>query len=151
MPVNHDSQIQHDIRTRELMQSWFNEHDVNPEIHVWGDDDVKLVSESDLNAVAQLLEVDPDDVNTALVNTYAGFCDRAEEQIREETKQSEPLDQEGMRESWLHTWEGKDGFYYCFSGTNKEGLYSESEDVGPHLSREDARENALESIDETNV
>lgn len=156
--TNLDSQINNDIRARELLQAFFNEHGVNPELHIWADDSRAYIA-SDADAlypqVAAVINdhgtetCDAEDVssiNNAIYGEYEHFCSIAEEQIKVETEQREDINDGTQRESWLHTWEGMDGWYYCFSGINRDGLYSESEDVGAFDSRDEARESALEAI-----
>ena len=74
----------------------------------------------------------------------AGMGELAE---AEEALESETVDREGTKVCWLHTWRSKTGWYYCFSGVNEQGLYSESEDCGPYPSREAAREAAHKEIE----
>lgn len=145
-----DSQIKNDIRARELMQAWFNEYDANPEIHIWQDTQSAYIA-SDAEAMYPVVALiinqhgtqvcdadDTGDINAAIYGEYEHFCEVAAEQIKGETQTSEDINDGTQRESRLHTWEGADGFYFCFSGVNRDGLYSESEDVGPFESREDA-------------
>ena len=155
MTVNLDSQINNDIRARELMQAWFNQYGVNPELHVWADDSRAYIASDADTMYPQVAAVinahgtqvcDADDsssINDAIYGEYEHFCEVAAEQIKNETQQSEDVNDGTQRESWLHTWEGADGFYFCFSGITRDGLYSESEDVGPFESRDEARDNAL--------
>lgn len=155
MTTNLDSQIKNDIRARELLQAWFNQYDVNPEIHIWQDTrSAYIASDADemYPIVADIINQhgpvvcgadDRGDVNIAIYAEYEQFCAAAATQIKEETQESEDINDGTQRESWLHTWEGADGYYFCFSGTNRDGLYSEGEDVGPFESREDARTEAL--------
>lgn len=49
----------------------------------------------------------------------------------------------------LHSWQGEDGYYACYSGFY-QGLISESEDVGPFDSREDAEAAVLDAYEEVN-
>lgn len=155
MTTNHDSQIKNDIRARELLQAFLNERGVNPEIHIWPDGQRAYIASDAATmypAIAQALRVEFDGEDTSAVNDelyeqYEYYCKQAAEQIREETKESEDVNDGSQRESWLHTWEGVDGYYFCFSGVNRDGLYSESEDVGPFESRKDAREQALADVE----
>jgi hypothetical protein len=160
--TNLDSQIKNDIRARELLQKFFNQYGCNPELHIWPDESRAYVA-SDADAlypiVARIINDhgtqvcdtgDPSSTNDAIYGEYEHFCEVAEEQIKDETQQSEDVNDGSQRESWLHTWEGKDGYYYCFSGVNKDGLCSESEDVGPFESRKEASEAAHEAMESTN-
>lgn len=155
MMTNHDSQIKNDIRARELLQAFFNQHDINPEMHIWPDESRAYIASDAATmypAVALVINqhgtqvCDADDtgsINDAIYGEYEHFCEVAADLIREETKESEDINDGTQRESWLHIWEGEDGYYFCYSGVNRDGMYSESEDVGSFLSRDDAREYAL--------
>lgn len=50
----------------------------------------------------------------------------------------------------IHLWQGEEGWYSCRSGYTN-GLYSESEDLGPYPTREEALEEQLIDIDEFNA
>lgn len=157
MTTNMDSINQNDIRARELLQAWFNEHGINPVIRLndLGDGDASLELIEGFATYTEVAEVinahgtqacdaeDKSSINDAIYGEYEHFSRIAAEQIKDETKESEDINDGSQRESWLHTWEGKNGYYFCFSGVNRDGMYSESEDVGPFESREDAREYAL--------
>lgn len=161
MTTNHDSMNSNDIRARELMQAWFNEHGINPVIRLndngYGDASLELIDGFATYAETALIinqhgtqvcdADDTSDINTAIYGEYEHFMEVAAEQIKEETKESEDINDGTQRESWLHTWEGKDGFYFCYSGINKDGLYSESEDVGPFEYRSDARMYAASDVE----
>lgn len=160
MTTNYDSLNQNDIRARELMQAWFNSYGINPIIRLndrgYGDAGLEL-----LDGFASYVDVarvinehgtqvcdteDQSSINDAIYGEYEHFQETAEKEIAEKTKESEDINDGTQRESWLHTWQGRDGFYYCYSGINRDGLYSESEDAGPFESREDARNAALADV-----
>jgi hypothetical protein len=148
MATNYDSIAKNDIRARELLQAFFNQYDANPEIHIWPDESrAYIASDADqmYPLVARIIQQhgtqvcdidDRGDINNAIYGEYEHFCEVAAEQIKSETQESEDVNDGTQQESWLHTWEGPDGFYFCYSGVNRDGLYSESEDVGPFESRE---------------
>lgn len=160
MGVNYDSVNQHDIRARQLLQDFFNEHGINPELHVWPDEGrgyIASYAEVTYPHVADIINAygtqacdreDIGSINNAIFGEYEYFCGEAAAKIQEETKQSEDINDGSQLEHWLHTWEGKDGFYFCFSNTTRDGLYFESEDIGPFESRDDARNEALASIED---
>lgn len=159
MATNYDSIIANDIRARELLQAFFNRYDTNPELHIWPDERRAYIASYaavTYPVVAHVINeygtetCDGDDmssVNDAIYGEYEYFCKEASVTIKEETQQSEDVNDGSQRESWLHTWEGKDGFYYCFSGVNRDGLYSESEDIGPFESREQAHDVAMSDVE----
>lgn len=158
MTISVDSQIKNDIRARELLQAFLNERGVNPEVHIWQDEERAYIASDaaqmyPLVAAALNVGYEDDDrsfVNDELMSRYEQFREEAERLIRDETAEREDVNDGSQRESWLHTWEGKDGYYYCFSGINRDGLYSESEDVGPFESREEASASAHEAMESMN-
>jgi len=162
MTTSHDSQIKNDIRARELLQKFFNQHNANPEIHIWPDESRAYVASEAAEmypVVARIINdhgtqvCDADDqssINDAIYGEYEQFLEVAEEQIKAETEQRENVNDGMQHESWLHTWEGRNGYYFCFSGINKDGLSSESEDVGPFESRKEASEAAHEAMESLN-
>jgi hypothetical protein len=172
MTVNNDSIIKNDIRARELMQVWFNEHGINPEVHIWQDTQRAYIA-SDAAvmypAVADVLGVafdgeDTSVVDDALWGAYLSYCEQAEMQVRRETLEAVTISEyepsqtsagaSGMayrQGEQIVTWEGKDGFYGCFAGVGEGGNYSESDDQGPYESRQDAieaLEGSIEDVEE---
>lgn len=57
------------------------------------------------------------------------------------------IDRPGMRETIITVEEREDGWYSVVSGTNRDGLYSESDDFGPFESAEVAEQEARDYLD----
>lgn len=153
MNTNLDCQVENSTRACQLLQEFFGEHGINPEIHIWTDEQsARIVGGASYARVAEIINRhgtqccnsdDTLDVNTALYGEYEHYCEVAAKQIAEETNENI-----SVRTGALHTWQGKDGYYYCFSSVRNDGIYSESEDVGPFEDRQDAIDAAMDTIED---
>lgn len=146
MAVNQDSIIKNDIRAREYLQEFFVENGIDPIIIIWNEREFAYLESDSYEEVGKIINAhgsevcdisDISDIERALYQEYLYFCKEAEEDIQRETQVGFDYPMEGCTSSYIVTWEGKDGFYGCTCSINTNGLYSESDDVGP-----------FESIDE---
>ena len=136
--VTNDFQNALDLRARDILADRIGNAGA---LIVWPDERRAYLDDAaDVPAAAAALgvEADEDVVNTALWEAFEAAMEQAAAVIAEETMEREDINDGSMREHWLHTWTAKDGWYFCFSGINRDGLYSESEDDGPYPSRADA-------------
>ena len=134
-----DSDITLDLRARALLSEQIDNRGalIIDEWHAY------LDADDDYPRAADALGVEISAVNDALWDAYQTAYEQAEREMREETLERQDINDGSQRERWLHTWRGREDWYYCISGINTESLYSESDDEGGFATREAAREAAL--------
>lgn len=147
--VHVDSIVKNTMKARTLLQEFFTGHGINPLIIIWDGRDSAEFKEASAQEIGTIINTygsqtcdieDEESVKEALYQEYLYYCDEAESSIRKETQKVHAFPCEGMRESYIVTWEGRDGFYGCTCGVNSRGIYSESDDVGPFESVEEVLE-----------